>query len=100
VNKTDVLPDPAESRAFTMQVFNNPPPQESEDCLYLNVYTPSSLPPVGGFPVMFWLYGGALQFGNAGQTGYDGSSFAAFENVILVSTNYRTNGMFLVALLC
>lgn len=40
---------------------------------------------------MFWIYGGALQFGNAGQTYYDGSSFAAYEDVIVVTSNYRTN---------
>lgn len=41
---------------------------------------------------MFWIYGGSLQFGNAGQPGYDGSSFASYEDVIVVSANYRTNG--------
>jgi len=41
--------------------------------------------------VLFWIYGGSLQFGNAGQPGYDGSSFAAFQDVIVVTTNYRTN---------
>lgn len=40
---------------------------------------------------MFWIYGGALQFGNAGQAAYDGSSFAAYQDVIIVSANYRTN---------
>jgi acetylcholinesterase len=74
-----------------MVVFNNPPPQESEDCLYLNVFAPSTPPPPGGYPVMFWIYGGALEFGNAGQPAYDGSSLASFQNVIIVTTNYRTN---------
>ena len=41
---------------------------------------------------MFWIYGGSLQFGNAGQPSYDGSAFAAYEDVIVVTTNYRTNG--------
>ena len=40
---------------------------------------------------MFWIYGGALQFGNAGQPAYDGSYLASFEDVIVVSFNYRTN---------
>lgn len=85
------LPVPEASRNITMVTFNNPPPQESEDCLYLNVFAPSSPPPPGGYPVMFWIYGGALQFGNAGQPGYDGSSLASFYNVIVVTSNYRTN---------
>jgi acetylcholinesterase len=41
---------------------------------------------------MFWVYGGSLEFGNAGQPAYDGSGFAAFEEVIVVTINYRTNG--------
>lgn len=40
---------------------------------------------------MFWIYGGSLQFGNAGQPTYDGSAFAAYEDVVVVTTNYRTN---------
>lgn len=41
---------------------------------------------------MFWIYGGSLQFGTAGQPIYDGSFFAAYEDVVVVTTNYRTNG--------
>lgn len=41
---------------------------------------------------MFWIYGGALESGYAGLDSYDGTNFAAFQDVILVSTNYRTNG--------
>jgi acetylcholinesterase len=88
------LLDPTEARAFIIQAFNSEHPRESEDCLYLNVYAPSTLPPPGGYPVMFWIYGGSLEFGDAGQTYYDGSSFAAFEDVIVVTTNYCTNGMY------
>ena len=43
---------------------------------------------------MYWIYGGSLQFGYAGQAQYDGSAFAAYEDVIVVSANYRTNGEF------
>lgn len=59
---------------------------------YLNVYAPSTPAPADGRAVLFWIYGGALQFGNAGQPTYDGSSFAAYEDVIVVTVNYRTNG--------
>lgn len=84
--------DPLSSSQFTQAVFNNPPPEESEDCLYLNIYAPATPPGGAGRAVMFWIYGGSLQFGNAGQDTYDGSSFAAYEDVIVVTTNYRTNG--------
>ncbi|PIA90596.1 Para-nitrobenzyl esterase [Cercospora beticola] len=76
---------------FTKLIFNNPAPEESEDCLYLNVYAPSTPAPCDGRPVLVWIYGGSLQFGNAGQEFYDGSSFAAYEDVIVVTFNYRTN---------
>ncbi|EEY16097.1 cholinesterase [Verticillium alfalfae VaMs.102] len=63
--------------------------EESEDCLYLNVYVPDT--PTKDKAVLFWIYGGSLKFGNAGQPAYDGSFFAAYEDVIVVAANYRTN---------
>ncbi|PLB48413.1 Carboxylesterase [Aspergillus steynii IBT 23096] len=63
----------------------------SEDCLYLNVYAPANATDDGDKAVMFWIPGGALQYGHSGQPIYDGSGFAAFQDVILVSINYRTN---------
>jgi len=85
---------PIASQEFTELAFNNPVPVESEDCLYLNVYAPSTPAPADGRSVLFWIYGGSLQFGNAGQFAYDGSWFASYEDVIVVTTNYRTNGRF------
>lgn len=79
---------------FTKAVFNNPggpAPEESEDCLYLNVYAPSSPAPCDGRAVLFWIYGGSLEFGTASQHSYDGSTLAAYEDVIVVTINYRTN---------
>ncbi len=74
-----------------MTLYNTPAPPESEDCLYLNVYAPASECPEEGRAVLFWIYGGNLQFGYAGLPAYDGSSFAANQDVIVVTTNYRTN---------
>ncbi|KAF2852057.1 alpha/beta-hydrolase [Plenodomus tracheiphilus IPT5] len=85
---------------FTRSVYDDPPPGagESEDCLYLNVYAPAAVggeASVGergkGRAVLFWIYGGSLQFGHAGHPWYDGSSFASYEDVVVVTTNYRTN---------
>jgi carboxylesterase type B len=70
------------------------PPRESEDCLFLNVYAPATPSQGRGRAVLFWLYGGSLQFGHAGQVAYDGSSFASYQDVVVVTTNYRTNGRF------
>ncbi|KAJ4263704.1 hypothetical protein NW764_016086 [Fusarium oxysporum] len=70
--------------------FNTPPPPagESEDCLNVNIYAP-----VNGKnkTVMVWFYGGALASGANSLTAYDGSYFAAFQDVIIVTVNYRTN---------
>lgn len=87
-----IIFQPAKSAAFTNLFFNNPIPPQSEDCLYLNVFTPSTTPPAGGFAVLYWIFGGSLRLGNGGQPLYDGSFFAAFEDVIIVAPNYRTNG--------
>jgi carboxylesterase type B len=84
---------PIATQEFTEIVFDNPPPaSQSEDCLFLNIFTPSSPSPIGGRPVMFWIYGGAFEFGYGGLHTYDGSFFAAFEDIIVVTINYRTNG--------
>ncbi|KAL2879708.1 hypothetical protein SGCOL_005038 [Colletotrichum sp. CLE4] len=64
---------------------------ESEDCLFLNVYAPSSPPPAEGRTVMVWYYGGGFQFGSANTPMFDGSSFAQNQDVIIVTPNYRTS---------
>lgn len=77
---------------LTMQWYNTPPPlvREDEDCLYLNVYTPvANLRKPKA--VLFWLYGGSLQFGSAALPQYDGSILAAESDVIVVTLNYRIN---------
>ncbi len=59
----------------------------SEDCLYLNIWTPS----MGGgerLPVLFWVHGGALMSGYGNEPEFDGEAFCR-EGVILVSCNYR-----------
>jgi para-nitrobenzyl esterase len=66
----------------------------SEDCLYLNVYTPSIL--VGSnLPVMVWIPGGAFEFG-AGS--YDPSALVEQSNEIVVTLNYRLGAFGFLAL--
>ena len=67
---------------------------QSEDCLSVNVYCPSGEDtdkPEGGFPVMFWIYGGAFDEGtNHGALGlYEGKRMAARGRVCVVGANYR-----------
>lgn len=59
----------------------------SEDCLYLNVWTPQ--PRAGAnLPVMVWLHGGSNRVGSGAEPGYDGTSLAS-NGVIVVTINYR-----------
>lgn len=58
-----------------------------EDCLNLNVWTPSP-GPGARLPVMVWLHGGAFANGAASSSAYDGSAFAR-DGVVFVSLNYR-----------
>ncbi|KAF2750819.1 Carboxylesterase [Sporormia fimetaria CBS 119925] len=67
------------------------PPPDSEDCLYANVYVPAGRAPLGGYPVMFWIYGGGFQFGGSSNPAYDGSYLAANHSVVVVTINYRLN---------
>jgi carboxylesterase type B len=85
---------PEDIRELFQLFANTPPPEagESEDCLYVNVWAPASPPPKGGRTVMFWIYGGNLQFGSNSYPYYDGTTLAAHQNVIIVAPNYRTNG--------
>jgi para-nitrobenzyl esterase len=57
----------------------------SEDCLYLNVWTPANATQGAKLPVMVWIHGGAF-VGGSGNT--SGVQFAK-QGVILISLNYR-----------
>ncbi|KAH3918877.1 hypothetical protein HBH56_025920 [Parastagonospora nodorum] len=60
-----------------------------EDCLQSNVWVPVGEPPIGGWPVLFWIHGGFLQFGSP-----NGLDFRAFLSsspckCIVVAPAYR-----------
>ncbi|XP_040017936.1 fatty acyl-CoA hydrolase precursor, medium chain [Gasterosteus aculeatus] len=59
----------------------------SEDCLYLNIYTPAKKAPGTKMPVMVWIHGGGFIFGAASL--YDGSALAAYQDVVVVVIQYR-----------
>ena len=59
----------------------------SEDCLYLNVWTPAKKPGEK-IPVIVWIYGGGFSGGSTSTPMYDGAGFAK-KGVILVSVAYR-----------
>ncbi|HZF53891.1 MAG TPA: carboxylesterase family protein [Polyangiaceae bacterium] len=67
----------------------------TEDCLYLNIWTPAKSGPPR--PVLFFVHGGALLFGSGAQdlffeeTGniYRGQTLASEHDVVVVTINYR-----------
>lgn len=61
---------------------------QSEDCLFLNVWTPASIEKKSKLPVMFWIHGGAFVGGSGSGPGSAGDAFAK-QGVILVTINYR-----------
>ena len=68
----------------------------SQDCLYLNVFAPEEA--TAPMPVMVWIYGGSYSQGGAGakekdtdRLGYDLSRFAKETGCVVVSFNYRLN---------
>lgn len=61
----------------------------SEDCLYLNVFTPAAMPATPRLlPVMVWIHGGAFYTGS-GNSDFYGPEFFMAHDVILVTFNYR-----------
>ncbi|MCT4703762.1 carboxylesterase/lipase family protein [Enterobacteriaceae bacterium H20N1] len=76
-----------QSLEYCKAVGGGDPGEFSEDCLYLNIWTPVK----GGakpLPVMVWLHGGGYTIGAGGLVPYDGREFAS-RGVVLVSINYR-----------
>ena len=65
----------------------NPPSGKSEDCLYLNIWTPAKSANEK-IPVLVWIYGGGFSFGSTAEPGYNGEKLAK-KGVVLVSIAYR-----------
>ncbi len=61
---------------------------ESEDCLYLNVWTPA-VNDGGKRPVMFWCHGGGFTMGSGSSGFYRGTNLARKGDVVVVTVNHR-----------
>ncbi|HLO45406.1 MAG TPA: carboxylesterase family protein [Leadbetterella sp.] len=61
----------------------------SEDCLYLNVWTPAKRN-TKDLPVLLYFYGGGNVAGDASEPRYDGESMAK-KGIVVVTCNYRLN---------
>ena len=62
----------------------------SEDCLYLNVWTPAK-DPSERLPVAIWIHGGGFRTGSGSTPAFDGHAYAK-RGIVLVTINYRLNG--------
>ncbi len=60
----------------------------SEDCLYLDVYTPATASPAHPLPVMVWIHGGGYVAGGSSEPRYSNSPLVD-RGVVLVNINYR-----------
>ena len=64
-----------------------PPAGKSEDCLYLNIWTPARSA-TDRIPVLVWIYGGGFNGGSTSEPVYSGEQLAG-KGVVLVSIAYR-----------
>jgi para-nitrobenzyl esterase len=62
----------------------------SEDCLFLNVWTPG-VADGGNRPVMVYFHGGAYASGSGSSPLYDGTNLATKGDVVVITVNHRLN---------
>ncbi|QIG80804.1 carboxylesterase/lipase family protein [Stakelama tenebrarum] len=88
------MPTEGEHAQFVMQVLGAfrdgvaGTGNESEDCLYLNVYTPEASD-ARKRPVLFWLHGGGFAIGSGGEPAYEGHALCRRGDVVVVTINHR-----------
>ena len=87
------LPPPG---SFYQKEFFRTSERQSEDCLYLNVWTPARAPNEK-LPVMVWFYGGAFVQGSGSLPSFVGETLA-HRGVIVVTLNYRLGPLGFLAL--
>ena len=73
---------------YSDMMFRSPAP--SENCLYLNVWTPAKLDGSrrGKLPVLLYIYGGGFMAGDSSEKRYDGAALAR-RGIVVVTVNYR-----------
>lgn len=66
---------------------------QSEDCLFLNVWTPPGATAQSRLPVMVFIHGGAFVLGHGSAPVYNGAYLAAADTVVVVTLNYRLGAL-------
>lgn len=77
---------------YAKEFYTDEKIERSEDCLYLNIWTPADAQPGDKLPVFFWIHGGAFLHGCGAEKEFDGEQFAR-NGVILVTINYRVGAL-------
>ena len=83
-------PAPIQTLAGAAAWLYEPTAGQSEDCLTLNVWTPTTM---GARPVMVWLHGGAWRTGHGAVAGTNGARLAMEGDVVVVTVNYRLGAL-------
>lgn len=90
------LPEPAWHGVRDALEYGSAAPQTgtdgpgSEDCLFLNVWTPA-LRDGGRRPIVFYIHGGAYNNGSGSDPLYDGGALCRRGDVVVVTVNHRLN---------
>ena len=87
VRKGDAFGSACIQKPGLSQANGGDPGPLSEDCLYLNVWTPKA-DPAARLPVMVWIHGGAYIFGGGALPLYNGAPLAK-KGAVVVTLNYR-----------
>jgi len=83
---TAFSPSSWQNSEYCQALGGGDPGRFSEDCLYLNVWSPVERP--APLPVMVWLHGGGFTIGAGGLLPYNGKALAT-RGVVVVTINYR-----------
>ena len=81
-------PTPDGQINYYKEFYTDGDPVRSEDCLYLNVWTPASGKVEAKLPVAIWIHGGAFSGGYGYEKEFDGEAYAK-RGIVLVTINYR-----------
>jgi para-nitrobenzyl esterase len=81
----------APQNMMTLPGLSERPEPQSEDCLFLNIFSPGI--DNARRPVMVWIHGGAFCMGSGSTPMYSTGTLAANGNVVLVTINYRLGAL-------
>jgi len=68
-------------------------PDQSEDCLFLNIWTPTTATASSQLPVIVFIHGGAFRYSSGRDPLFDAAYTAAQQNAVVVTLNYRLGAL-------